>query len=116
MKNLGALVLVVTLAACSSATADAPTSPTTGATVTLRASSFDPGTITVKVGETVKWNWSEGTHNVVSGTNCTPDAKFSSGDPVEGGTFEQKFDTAGTFEYFCSVHCSAGMVGKVIVQ
>lgn len=116
MKNFGALALVVVLAACSSATTDGPTSPPTGATVTLLATSFDPATITVKVGETVKWNWSTGTHNVVSGTGCTPDAKFSSGDPVEGGTFEQKFDTAGTYDYFCSVHCSSGMVGKVIVQ
>lgn len=114
MKTRGVLPFVVLLAACSSA--DELTSPTTGATVTLSNDKFDPATITVKVGETVKWKWADGVHDVVSGSSCTPDGKFSSGDPVAGGTFERKFDVAGTYDYFCSVHCAGGMVGRVVVQ
>jgi plastocyanin len=114
MKLLSlALPLALVFAACSSA--DDATS-TSANTVTLSGTSFQPATITVKVGDTVTWKWTSGTHDVKSGTACTPDGKFASGDPVAGGTFEQKFDTAGTFDYFCSVHCSNGMVGKVIVQ
>ena len=115
MKN-AALVLPVllVLASCSSTATDATS--TTVNTVTLSGMAFEPATITIKAGETVTWKWASGTHDVESGTACTPDGKFSSGDPVAGGTFEQKFDTAGTFDYFCSVHCGSGMVGKVIVQ
>lgn len=114
MKRLCVLAIVAALVACSSTDSTGTTS--TGATVTLRATAFEPSTITVKVGDTVTWKWAEGTHDVESGTSCTEDGKFSSGEPVAGGTFEQKFDTAGTFDYFCSVHCAGGMVGKVIVQ
>jgi plastocyanin len=118
MKPLKSLLVVlpvlVVLAACSSATDTTPTTATN--TVTLNATTFEPATITIKVGESVTWKWATGTHNVQSGTSCAPDAKFSSGEPVAGGAFEQKFDTAGTFDYFCSVHCGTGMVGKVIVQ
>lgn len=109
------LPVLVVLAACSS-TEDGTSSTASANTVTLRATSFEPATITVKVGETVTWKWATGTHDVKSGTTCAPNGKFSSGDPVAGATFEQKFDTAGTFDYFCSVHCGSGMVGKVIVQ
>jgi plastocyanin len=119
MKPLKRLLVVlpvlVVLAACSSATDTTPASASAN-TVTLNATSFEPSTITINVGESVTWKWATGTHDVESGTTCTPDGKFSSGEPVAGGTFEQKFDTAGTFDYFCSVHCGNGMVGKVIVQ
>jgi plastocyanin len=114
MKLLSlALPLALVFAACSSAEDGTSTSANT---VTLTGTSFQPATITVKIGDTVTWKWASGTHDVNSGAACTPDGKFASGAPVAGGTFEQKFDTAGTFDYFCSVHCASGMVGKVIVQ
>ena len=119
MKRLALIApflgLLVVLGACTSAATDPPDTTATNI-VTLRATSFDPPSITIKAGETVTWKWAEGTHDVESGTTCAPDGKFSSGEPVAGGTFEQKFDEAGTFDYFCSVHCGSGMVGKVIVQ
>lgn len=109
------LPLLVILGACSSTATDDPSTTATNV-VTLNATTFEPATITIKAGQTVTWKWATGTHDVESGKSCTPDGKFSSGEPVAGGTFEQKFDTAGTFDYFCSVHCGSGMVGKVIVQ
>jgi plastocyanin len=72
--------------------------------------------VTIKAGQSVKWVWVSGTHDVVSGSSCSPDGKFKSGSPTSGTTFTQKFDTAGTFDYFCTPHCSAGMTGQVIVQ
>jgi hypothetical protein len=50
--------------------------------VRVISNSFDPPTLTVKAGTTVEWTWESGIHNVVSGTNCTPDSKFSSGAAV----------------------------------
>lgn len=115
---LGALALV----ACSSDnTTPSPSSSSGGtaaaATVKLTAGNqFSPGNVTVKVGETVKWVWEGGRHNVVSGTSCSPDGKFNSGAPVTGGSFEFKFTTAGSYPYYCDPHCSGGMVGTVVVQ
>jgi plastocyanin len=117
MQRLSVLLpFLVALAACSSTETGAPGSTTATTTVNLTATAFEPATITIKAGDTVTWKWTTGTHDVESGTACTPDGKFSSGDPVAGGTFEHKFDAAGTYDYFCSVHCADGMVGKVIVQ
>lgn len=117
MKSLSiVLPALFVLAACSSAEDGTSSGTISTNTVTLRGTTFEPATITVKVGATVTWKWATGTHDVKSGATCAPDGKFSSGDPVAGGTFEQKFDTAGTFDYFCSVHCGQGMTGKVIVQ
>ena len=33
-----------------------------------------------------------------------------------GESWEETFDTAGTFDYYCEPHRGAGMVGKVIVE
>lgn len=111
-----AFALAVVLTACSSTDAGSSGTASAANTVTLNGNSFEPATITIKAGESVTWKWSSGTHDVKSGATCAPDGKFSSGDPEAGATFEHKFDTAGTFDYFCSVHCGSGMVGKVIVQ
>lgn len=107
-----AAVSFVLLSACT-ATEDVLD---TGPTVTVKNNAFEPSTVTIKVGDSVTWKWAEGIHNVVSGTSCTQDAQFTSGTPVSGATYEHRFDTAGTYDYFCEVHCKIGMVGKVIVQ
>ena len=103
-------VAVLVLGACGSTATD-PLDTTSSNIVTLDGTTFSPASITIKVGETVTWKWGSGTHDVKSGAACTTDGKFDSGNPVAGGTFEQKFDKAGTFDYFCSVHCGSGMVG-----
>ena len=33
-----------------------------------------------------------------------------------GETYTVKFDTAGSYSYYCEPHQGAGMVGKIIVQ
>ena len=104
-------------AGCSSDSTTNPTPPAAGGnTVTISSNQFSPASITIKKGESVKWVWNGGTHNVTSGTSCTSDSKFTSGPPKSSGDFSQTFDTAGTFDYFCQPHCSGGMTGKVIVQ
>jgi plastocyanin len=119
MKRLffTALALVSVLVACSSDD-DAATDDTGVVNVLATANnSFDPPQVTIKVGQTVRWTWRGGTHNVVSGKNCTREDEFKgSGAPAPGGTYEFTFEKAGTFEYFCELHCSMGMKGQVVVQ
>ena len=83
-----------------------------GATeVSMVGIKFDPAKVTVKAGDTVTW-----VNNDTVGHDVTGD-DFKSGEPgamQNGDTFEQSFDTAGTFDYVCTVH--PGMEGTVTVE
>ena len=114
--SFSALLCLVTVNACSSEDTTPAATDTAVTTVQISSNQFSPAQVKIKVGETVRWTWGGGVHNVVSGTSCTDDGKFKSGAPVGGGTFDQKFETAGTFPYFCTPHCSMGMTGEVIVE
>jgi plastocyanin len=110
-----ATLLAALSPACS--TDAPPADPTDAVEVTLSEQSFSPATVTIKVGQTVRWVWAGGSHNVVSGAACdAPDDNFRSGAPREGGTFERLFEVAGTFPYYCEPHCDMGMKGQVVVQ
>lgn len=83
---------------------------------------FVPATSSICVGDTVKWiNNKAGPHNVVFDEDAIPEGvdqeKISMDDQLgeEGDTFEMKFDTAGTYEYYCEPHRGAGMQGKLTV-
>jgi plastocyanin len=112
------LVLAVALVAGAGCSSEDPAVANDSNVVNVRVSSnrFDPPTVKIKVGQTVRWTWAGGTHNVVSGASCTPDDKFRSGPPMAGGSFDKPFDTPGTYPYYCEPHCSMGMTGEVIVE
>ncbi len=96
-------------------------------TVGNGGNNFNPQTVTIKVGQAVKWVWASAGHNVVSGTAGTPDNKFCSpsnaatcdatGSPTSaiGANYTRTFPTAGTFPYFCRPH-SGVMTGTVTVE
>lgn len=112
---------VLALGSMSACTAedDTTNTPSTNDVVNVQVSSnqFSPAEVKVKVGQTVRWTWAGGTHNVVSGPDCnTEDGNFKSGAPVGGGTFDKKFEKAGTFPYYCTPHCAMGMKGQVVVE
>ena len=82
-------------------------------------------TTTIRVGDTVLWNWVGNTHSTTSGVctsggyydygSCNSDGKWDSGLKTAPDSFSQKFDMAGTFRYYCTVHTSA-MTGTIQVQ
>ncbi len=76
---------------------------------------FQPETITISEGDTVKWvNNKMAPHNVVFSDDKVKSHKqlvFSPGD-----SFETTFKEAGEYSYYCEPHRGAGMVGKVVVQ
>jgi len=78
---------------------------------------FAPSTITIHVGDTVRWQWvSSGIgHTTTSGSACTSDGIWDSGNK-SSGFFSHTFNTAGHFPYFCRPHCGSGMTGTVEVQ
>jgi plastocyanin len=81
---------------------------------------FDPETLEITPGTTVKWVWESDNHNVVpestpegaewSGTEGAPSATYDT-----GYEYSHTFETLGTYDYFCEPHKSAGMVGTIEV-
>ena len=73
---------------------------------------FNPQTIEIAVGDTVTWTNNDTAQHTV--TQSPSGSGFQSGGLAQGATFEQTFDTAGTFDYFCEFH--SGMTGTVVVS
>lgn len=81
-----------------------------GPAVTIDNFNFTPATITVPVGATVTWvNHDDVPHTVTSSTKA-----FDSSTIDSDKQFSFTFTTAGTYNYFCSIH--PFMTAKVIVQ
>ena len=81
-------------------------------TVVLTNNIFTPSTLTITVGDTVRWINEQGFHNVVADDNS-----FTSGAPSsDPWVYEFKFTTVGNFGYFCEVHVGSGMTGVIIVE
>jgi plastocyanin len=77
---------------------------------------YDPDPANVAVGTTVTWINDDATlHTAVSGTpDSGPSGEFDSSYLTKGKTFSHKFDTAGTFDYYCTLH--PFMIGQVVVK
>lgn len=78
--------------------------------VTIDNFNFAPNSITVAVGTTVTWtNQDDVPHNVTN-----PEKLFKSPTLDTGEKWEYTFKSAGTFNYYCTIHPK--MTGKVVVQ
>jgi plastocyanin len=81
---------------------------------------FDPDSFTLSAGGTVTWEWDSSGHNVRPSSQ--PSGADWSGTPGGDGqtydtgySYEQSFDTAGDYEYYCSPHRGFGMVASFTV-
>jgi len=97
-------------------TATATTAPTTS-DISVANNSFSPSTITVAAGTTVVWTWSAAARQ----HNVTPEGTVPtrSGPLVDGPTtYRFRFDTPGTYRYYCELHGAPGfgMNGTVTVR
>jgi plastocyanin len=79
---------------------------------------YSPSPIQIQQGTTVVWRNNDTTlHTAVSGkgTSDTSLGKMFESPPIAPGkTFSYKFDAAGTYDYFCTLH--PAMVGTVVVK
>jgi plastocyanin len=76
-------------------------------------------TVTIEVGDTVRWIWRAGIHTVTSGEGSSaPDAGELFDAPSDGNnqSFSYTFTEAGTVPYFCRPHDALNMKGVIIVQ
>jgi plastocyanin len=84
--------------------------------VFMQSSAFNPTSRTVSVGTTVTWVNQDGyTHTV---TSSSGPSSFNSGNVSGGASFQQTFSTAGTYQYYCTIHGTptSGMHATLIVQ
>lgn len=102
----GVAILILAVAGAMPAVA-----ATTGVDLTVD-NKFSPANPTIAVGDTVKFTWGGGFHDVVFSDGV------SSGAPKGdvGATYSRTFDAAGSYSYVCSVHQAMGMVGTITVE
>ncbi len=77
-------------------------------------SRFDPSSVTISVGTTVRWISDTSTFHTITPRDHSEWARVEM--DAQGKTFEHTFNTTGTFNYFCEPHESAGMTGSITVQ
>lgn len=113
MKKLLSVLLTIIFFCCLEANAFSVTHD-----VVMSNFSFQPVTLTINAGDTVQWtNQDSALHTVTSGTNCQDNNVWTSSALLSNGqTFSVTFNQAGTFPYFCKLHCQSGMTGTIIVN
>ena len=91
-------------------------------TITVNDNFYSPSSITINPGDTIHWTTTGSTsnqHNVyqtVSGNSLTAlGGGFNSGAATNSFTFDNSFNTAGTFFYACVIHGN-GMKGSIVVD
>ncbi len=89
-----------------------------GGTLTFRDSESQNSTSTIRVGDTIRWEWDGGlSHSTTSGAclpTCSPSGLWNSGIRATG-SFERTFNSQGSFPYFCIPHAQ-DMRGTVQVD
>jgi plastocyanin len=79
------------------------------ANVSMENTAFLPSAVEVRVGGTVTW-----TNNDAVQHNATGGSGLATGNMNQGQSRSHIFNTAGTFNYSCTLH--AGMTGQVTVR
>jgi plastocyanin len=125
------------VAAClAGAALSAPAAPALAATIEIRLiqtpqgkTYFDPAGVHIAPGDTVRWIQMSGFHSVTAyhPKNANHELRIPESaqpwdsdilqaqSPRQGSTFEHVFTVPGVYDYFCTPHEMAGMVGRIVV-
>ena len=125
MKAVFVMMAVASLCGCGGGgsttgpTNNGVNTPPPAGGISVSNNMFTPGTKTVVVGTAVKWAWNSCSGDAYNGQTCVSHSvTFDDGttSPTQDqGTFNRTFNTAGTYNYHCSVHGTA-MSGTITVQ
>ena len=80
-----------------------------GTSVRMAGSRFEPATLNVAAGTTIRWFNDDALPHTVTAA----DSSWNSGNLAPGGAFERRFDSPGTYAYLCRYH--PGMTGTIVV-
>jgi plastocyanin len=95
--------------ACALAALFLPAAVALAATVDVNVGpglSFNPSSVTIAQGDTIRWVWQGASHSSTSNTNVGPEV-WDSG-ILANGTFTHTFNTVGDWPYYCSLHSFPG--------
>jgi amicyanin len=88
--------------------------PVSANTITIKNFAFDPQSMTVGAGSTVRWvNSDRVTHRIVFIDTAGRDTDVDSNPLSASQSWSSKFDKPGTYDYYCTIHTD--MKGKIIV-
>ena len=108
---IASVVIAIVLLVAGSPVVKASDQPSTAAAVVnIDNFVFGPQTITVPVGTTVTWT----NKDDIPHTSVSTDGVFKSKVLDTDEKFSYKFEKAGTYPYYCTIHPK--MTGKVVVQ
>ena len=104
---IGLLALVLGACGAGDTSPAATAGDNDGRTVVIEDLAFAPETLTVDAGDTVTWVWRDGSikHDVTGDD-------FAS-EVMSEGTFGNRFDDPGTYDYVCTLH--PNMTGTIEV-
>ena len=80
-------------------------------TVDISDFTFNPGTVTIQVGDTVTWTNNDAMPHTATSTD---DPATFDGEMQPGESFSFTFEEEGTFDYFCEIHPQ--MEATVVVE
>jgi plastocyanin len=81
--------------------------------ITVQNFNFNPADLpNVHVGDTIQWNWVNGSHTTTSTTLPTGAPTWDHPLNSTSTSFEYKVTVAGTYNYKCTPHDSMGMLGS----
>ncbi len=119
-RLFGALVAIIFVVACQSGASSSPANPPAippvenPQTMIVQATNdltFLAQDVTIRVGDTVRWENGGIPHNIVFNDPSITGTSLL----APGATFEATFTKAGTFNYVCEFH-PPNMVGTISVQ
>jgi len=84
--------------------------------VDVRNFEFSPSNLlTVRIGDTVHWEWKEGMHTTTSSSIPAGAAAWDQPINIEFQSYDYVPTILGTYNYVCTPHISLGMVGSFTV-
>ena len=103
-------LFVISIGVLSGCTQQQSQPPVTTNTISIKNFTFNPSTLTVKVGANVTWTNEDSASHQVKEDN----GLFLSSVLGNGQSFTYTFTAIGTYNYTCNIHST--MHGKVIVE
>ena len=113
--TLSLLALLITFSGCASSgqtavtAAAAATNSISKNEILIESNTFKPDSVTIKVGDSIKWINKDSYNHTVTAKN----GEFDSGNIASGAEFSFAFTKEGTYEYICGIHTF--MKGTIIV-
>lgn len=107
------LLATVLLGACGEDDDTADAAAAGAGAVAIERSRFAPEVLEVAAGATVTFENLDPYAHTVTSADGSP-VEFDSGEITQDETFEQTFDEAGTYGYFCEIHPT--MTAEVVVS